>query len=179
MCIHCVQHRPIPRNTGDNFYKPPERETKGLHMSGSEFFLTAILEARRQESKAFKVLKGKISTIFCYQQFTVYQLKQYFQVCKILKYLFPMCISQGVSGRCHSNKIRGKKTKIWHIGIQGGKDPRKETGKGNTRNVSSAPDLRIVSPETDIEGCQYQDSYCCYASRPPKLVWSRFFFALI
>ena len=71
----------------------------------------------------------------------------------------------------------GKKTKIWHIGIQGGKDPRKETGKGNTRNVSSAPDLS-VSPETDIEGCQYQDSYCCYASRLPKLVWSRFFFAL-
>ena len=41
VCIHCVQHRPIPRNTEDNFYELPERErereTKGLHTSGFGF----------------------------------------------------------------------------------------------------------------------------------------------
>lgn len=85
MCTHCAQHRPIPRNTEDNFYKLPEREreTKGLHTSGFGFFLTVILEARRQESKPFKVLKEKniynflstklsIETVFSGMQNTIY-----------------------------------------------------------------------------------------------------------
>lgn len=124
-----------------------ERETK-LHTSGFGFFLTVILEARRQESKPFKVLKEKISTIFYPPS---YQLKQYFQVCKIL-FISHMHFSRGF-WKMSLQQNQRKKTNIWHIGIQGGTDPRKERGKGNTRNVSSASDLRTVSPETNIEGC--------------------------
>lgn len=127
MCTHCAQHRPIPRNTEDNFYKLPEREreSKRITYEWLWIFLTVILEARRQESKPFKVLKEKISTIFYPPS---YQLKQYFL--RYAKYyLFPICISQGVSGRCHSNKIRGKKTNIWHIGIQGGTEFQERKGQ--------------------------------------------------
>ena len=78
-----------------------------------------------------------------------------------------------------STKLEEKRPKDMAYRNPGGERPKKERGKGNTRTVSRASDLRIVSPQTDIQGCQNQDFYCCYASRPPKLVWSRFFFALI